>query len=92
MLAGKSGGDAAKLEAPLETHGTEEEDFKHQLAGSSNRGSLSFHCSVVYVSHQASSYEGKERGGPKMHNEDMPGLGMKQVALWYWLTEKLSHH
>ena len=51
MLAGKSGGDAAKLEAPLETHGTEEDDFKQQLATCSDKGRLAFQCSVLYVSH-----------------------------------------
>lgn len=58
MLAGKSGGDAAKLEAPLETHGTEEDDFKQQLEGCSDRGGLSFQCSMLYEGGKAIEMQG----------------------------------
>ena len=50
MLATATGGDAAKLRAPLEMHGTELMDFSGQFSGCTSSGYFQFDCEVLYVS------------------------------------------
>ncbi len=51
LLASKTGGDAAKLIAPMEMHGSEEDDFREHLADCSAAARLEFCCSTISVSH-----------------------------------------
>ena len=51
LLSSKTGGDAAQLSAPLEMHGSEEEDLQQHLVGCSNKASLTFCCSLLTVRH-----------------------------------------
>lgn len=48
LLASKTGGDAAQICAPLEMHGSEEEDFSQD--GCSTSANLSFRCRILMVS------------------------------------------
>ena len=53
MLATATGGDAAKLRAPLEMHGTELMDFRGQFSGCTSSGYFQFDCEMLYVSFPA---------------------------------------
>lgn len=50
MLASKTGGDAAQISAPLEMHGSEEEDYEQQLRGCTTSTSFKFCCREICVS------------------------------------------
>lgn len=50
LLASKTGGDAAKILAPMEMHGSEEEDYQQHLADCSSTARLDFCCSTISVS------------------------------------------
>ena len=50
LLASKAGGDVAKISAPIEMHGSEEDDFRRDLVGCSTTASFTFQCSVLSVS------------------------------------------
>lgn len=49
LLAGKGGGDAAQMQAPLELHGQEEEELAHLLKECSVGGSFGFACNQIHV-------------------------------------------
>lgn len=60
LLASKTGGDAAQICAPLEMHGSEEEDYGRHLVGCNKSARLTFKCTLLTVSHIAScSWQGK---------------------------------
>ena len=50
LLASKTGGDASRLSAPMEMHGTEREDFQIQLRDCSSAARVDFCCSTICVS------------------------------------------
>ena len=53
LLATATGGDVAKIRAPLEMHGTESMDFRGVLSGCTSSGYFQFDCEVLYVSSPA---------------------------------------
>ena len=50
MVAGRSGGDALTLRAPLELHGQEAEDFASLTRQSKPGWRFTFHCQTIHVS------------------------------------------